>query len=143
MLTRFVNWESLLDNFFLANRERAFLYGRWDCCLFAADAIQVMTGVDVATKFRGRYDSANTAIRRIREYCGHRSVARIAEKLAQEHSMEQAAPGLARRGDMIVVKRPRDYSIGILALNGAQIVIPGKKELLRIPLSFAVTAWRV
>ena len=60
-LTRLPGWQGALDRFLTAHRETRFQYGVWDCCLFACDAIEVMTGVDVAAQFRGRYHSRTTS----------------------------------------------------------------------------------
>lgn len=34
---------------------RAFGWGTWDCCLFAADAVKAMTGRDPASRLRATY----------------------------------------------------------------------------------------
>lgn len=143
MLRRKQNWESLLDRFLIINRTRTFAYGDWDCCLFAADAIQVMTGVDIAERFRGQYRSARGAMQVVLEYCGRRSISAVAQKTAEAFLMPEVKPLMAGRGDMVLIKRSRDYSLGIVSLTGRHIIIPTAEELWKVEIQQAVRSWRV
>ncbi len=42
------DWPARLRTIIEAARERPFSWGQHDCCLFASDAIEAMTGVDPA-----------------------------------------------------------------------------------------------
>ena len=53
-----------------AARTRPFSYGDHDCCLFAANVVEAMTGVDPATEWRGRYCSKRGAYQFIQELGG-------------------------------------------------------------------------
>jgi len=142
-LTRLPCWQSALDDFLTAHRERRFQYGVWDCCLFACDAIEVMTGVDVAVQFRGRYHSRTEALRAIRDYAGEVSVRAVAERVTEAYAMPQVHILRARRGDVALIRRPRDYSLGIVALNGTDVVTVTPQGLQRIALSNVVCGWHV
>ncbi len=142
-LTRLPGWQSALDRFLTAHRETRFQYGVWDCCLFACDAIEVMTGVDVAAQFRGRYHSRTEAQRAIRGYSGEASVRSVAERVTGAYAMPQVDILRARRGDVVLIRRPRDYSLGIVALNGTDVITVTPHGLQRIALSNAICGWRV
>ena len=142
-LTRLPGWQSALDHFLTAHRETRFQYGVWDCCLFACDAIEVMTGVDVAVQFRGRYHSHTEAQRAIRAYSGSPSVRAVAGRVTEAYTMPQVDILRARRGDVVLIRRPRDYSLGIVALNGTDLITVTPQGLQRIGLSNAVCGWRV
>jgi hypothetical protein len=108
-----------------------------------ADAIQAMTGTDVAAVFRGRYHSRKEALEAVKEYTGKSSIRAIAEALFREHGMREVPVLSAQRGDAVLVKRGRDWSLGLMALDGKEIVALAKDSLLRWPLDRAVRAWRV
>jgi hypothetical protein len=136
MLTRRPCWQCVLSKFLIENQNRPFAYGRWDCCLFVCDAIQVMTGTDIAASFRGRYSSQREA----RQFG---SVRAIAERVAQEHGMPDIPILRANRGDIALVKRGRSHSLGLIDLNGRQILVVSAHGLYRIPLSHADHCWHV
>lgn len=60
-------WEEALTTYLDTVAEEPFKWGSHDCALFAASAVQRMTGVDIAADFRGRYDTAKGAALALRE----------------------------------------------------------------------------
>lgn len=134
-MTRFPDWQGRLSWFFTQNRNRPFEYGTWDCCLFAADAIKAMTGTDIAAEFRGRYANRTEA------YALIGSVGSVAPKVAKQYGMPQVPISYARRGDMALIERARDYSLGIISLNGKEIAILRARGIVTIPLSLGFIAW--
>jgi hypothetical protein len=140
-MTRFGDWQSRLDRFIRDNRERPFAYGSFDCCLFVCDAIQVMTGVDVAAEFRGRYHSRTEALRRVREATGVSSVRRVVEYVTSRHGMISVPVLYLGRGDVALIQRARDYSLGLVAFDGQRVIVAGRAGLEWIPLRLAVLGW--
>jgi len=108
-----------------------------------------MTGIDIAAEFRGVYRSRAAAMGAIARYCGaagheRRSpVARIVEAVAATHQMGEVPALRAARGDMVLVRRPRDFSLGIVAMNGLRILIAAEVGFGPIAMDRAVRAWRV
>jgi hypothetical protein len=143
MLTRYPDWQAKLSDFLIANAKRAFRYGEFDCCLFVADAVLVMTGVDLAREFRGLYASRAEARARMALFCGEPSVERVAAKVALAHGLERVSPREAARGDMVLVQRRRDFSLGLMNLNGQDVVIPFARGLMRIEAKHARSAWKI
>lgn len=142
-MQRFPDWASRLEVFLHAQQRRQFHYGEWDCCLFVCDGIRAMTGTDPAAHFRGHYGSAKGAIAMMREMYGLRSVGDLVSAVAAEHGMVEVPVARARRGDVVLVKRPRDFSLGLLALNGGQILGPQKVGLGAVPRFAGSRAWNV
>lgn len=142
-LVRLPNWHAHLDYFLVANRDRQFGYGQFDCCLFVCDAIQAITGTDPAAPFRDRYSSLKGARREMKEYCGSPSVANVVALVASRHGMPEIPPLCAGRGDIVLITRPPGFSLGLVALNGREIVVTAQSGLELISLSLAVRAWRV
>ena len=137
------DWQSVLENFLRTHQNRPFEYGNWDCCLFVCDAIASMTGVDLAADYRGTYSTRAGALRAIREQLGTRSIQAVAENAAAVHNMPEVPVSHAHRGDMVLIQRGRDYSLGLVALNCRDVIVTSKRGLWRLPVSRAVRAWHV
>lgn len=136
MLRRLPDWQSGLSSFLIRHQHTPFAYGRWDCCLFVCDAIEIMTGVDIAAPFRGAYSSQKTAR-------AFGTVESIAEWRALAHGMPETPLARARRGDMVLILRGRRPSLALVDLNGAEVITTSEMGLWRLPLSFAVRCWHV
>jgi hypothetical protein len=135
-VTRKPDWQALLDAFLARHQFDTFQYGRWDCCLFVCDAVLVMTGVDPAPAYRGTYSSRAQSRR-------HGSVQANVEAVCAKHGMQEAPVPFARRGDVVLVRRRRSCSLGLVALNGREIVLTSSAGLWLLPLGSAVRAWHV
>lgn len=75
-------------------RRTPFVWGETDCALFAADCVRAMTGDDPAKRFRGKYTSAEGAVKAIRK-AGAADLGELAAGMADE-----IAPALAQVGDV-------------------------------------------
>lgn len=89
------DWPEELARMLREASSRPFAWGEHDCCLFAADVVQAITGEDHAAEFRGRYTTAAGAARALKRYGAGNLVATIDAKLPR------IAPALARRGDVV------------------------------------------
>ena len=49
---------------------------------------------------------------------------------------------MARRGDLVLIQRARDYSLGLVDLSGSHIAVLKAKGIERIPLD-GLSAWHV
>ena len=141
-LRRRPDWPTALQLFCTANSRRRFAWGEWDCCLFVADAIEAMTGVDIAAPFRGKYRTYREALKLIRMLCGDWPLECVAAKIAAEHGMAEIPVAQAQRGDMVLVNNGRRPVMGIVALNGRELIVVSDR-LTRAPMSAARRAWRV
>ena len=141
MLTRYPDWRERLGRFLASNQSRPFQYGSWDCCLFPCDSIREITGTDIAAEFRGQYASRKDAYAAIRSRAGRASVRAVAEYVTTAHQMPSCPISYAQTGDLVLIQRPDDYSLGILGLNGREIIVTRARGLCKIPLTHGVTAW--
>jgi hypothetical protein len=134
-----------LNDFLIARAFMPFSWGVNDCALFVADAIEAMTGTDIAADFRGYTDEAGAwdAIRRVRGavlgVSGADAVVTVdaaAEYCAQKFGLEEAAfPLQARRGDFCTFMQAGRLMLGLIHLNGRDIVTPGAKGLERTAIA--------
>jgi hypothetical protein len=143
MLTRLPNWQSALSVYLVDIARRRFEYGRLDCGLFVADAIQVMTGSDVAAQFRGCYKTRIEAFELIRRVSGRPTMEACAMHLAREYAVYEVSVLRAERGDPVMLRTGRRSSLGIVAMHGTEILTPCKHGILRLPLSLATRAWHI
>jgi hypothetical protein len=142
-MTRRPDWQARLDRFLTANAQRPFAYGSWDCCLWVCSAIQEMTGVDPAEDFRNNYRTRDEAYRLIKARTGARSLQMIVASITAKLQMPEIPVLSAQRGDVVLLKRPRDYSLGLIAMNGRHIIVSQERGLRPVSLNHATKAWHV
>jgi hypothetical protein len=102
-----------------------------------------MTGVDPAHDFRGKYNSRGEAYRSIKAATGAISVQAIVTTITAKLQMPEIPVRRAQTGDVVLIERARDFSLGLIALNWSEIIACRSRGLCRISLNQAVRAWRV
>ena len=60
-MKRYIDWQVRLLALTESREEVPFEWGKYDCCLFAADVVREITGVDYAEPFRGKYTAEEGA----------------------------------------------------------------------------------
>ena len=123
-----------LEALLKARREQAFAWGSNDCCMWAADVVQAVTGTDPAADLRGRYSTEGEAHSVIDAAGGLAALA--AARLGPE------VPVLcARAGDVGLLQQP-DGTEALAACLGPhwQAVTPA--GLWTVPTSWVVRCWR-
>lgn len=128
---RLENWPSLLAIFLTERANTPFTWGQSDCCLFAADAAQAITGTDFAADYRGKYDDARGAL----------AFVEAAGGLASLVPFETVAPSYAQRGDIVLVENVDGRDC--LAVHcGSRIAGQGPDGIAWLPLEAVKQAWR-
>jgi hypothetical protein len=141
-LIRRPDWEARLISFVESRSAAQFRWGEHDCCLFACDAIEAITGVDPAKWFRGRYSDRHGAVVSLRRFCDgglEEAMARIAHDL----NAPEIAPAYARRGDAVFLRQANGIpSFGICM--GAEVAVAALPAgVAMLPGSLTLRAWRV
>ncbi|HEV2463539.1 MAG TPA: hypothetical protein VGT04_07030 [Acidobacteriaceae bacterium] len=144
-LTRTPHWATREFHQFLVARAREpFAWGKNDCCLFVADAIQSFTGVDLADDFRGKYSDEASAFALIKSVTGGSTVADAALHCAKTHGLhEWEHPLQAQRGDLVIVQNAGQIISGIVHLNGRTVAVVGPAGLKLIPIGNIARSWHV
>jgi hypothetical protein len=134
------------NQFLLDSANTPFAWGSNDCCLFSANAILAVTGVDIADDFRGKYtDEASafalvTTITRVAKP----TVSDAAAHCAAKHGLvEYTHPLMAKRGDLVVISNGGTLICGVVHLNGREVVSISQKGVVRLPISNVVRSWGV
>ena len=97
-------WEDALVNYIAVKRHEPFEYGVNDCCMFAAGAVDAITGQDPMSEFRGQYDSLKTSVKVIKDIGAGTLEATLDAKFSEVEI------GQAQRGDLAFV----DGSVGVV-----------------------------
>lgn len=129
-MNRIENWPTLLADFIDSRRELPFVWGERDCCLFAADAVQVITGTDFAADYRGQYGDARSAHQIIEAAGGVPALV----------PFDEVEPGFAQRGDVVLLEQDGRDCLGIHL--GHLIAGQGPDGLTFLSPSAARRAWR-
>lgn len=132
-LVRLHDWQLRLESFARERQEMPFQWGRNDCALFAADAVQALTGERLLPNMRG-YSNVRDALRLIDAAGGLRSIAC--------HALGGfVLPAYARVGDVVLVKDGKREALGMC--NGGSVIGPGPAGMVAIGMDAALAAWRV
>ena len=97
-------WEDALVNYITIKRQEPFEYGVNDCCLFAAGAVEAITGQDPMAEFRGKYDSLKTSLQVIKD------IGEGTLEATMDAKFPEVEIGLAQRGDLAFL----DGSVGVV-----------------------------
>lgn len=131
---RLPDWERRLFDFVFARHCDPFEWGRNDCALFAADAVQAITGTDLAADFRGTYDTALGAARALQSAGGF-------EALAGAHFGKPIHVRHAKPGDIALIEQEHGPALAVVL--GEMVAGPGANGVRFLPLTAAQVAWRV
>ncbi|WP_448674764.1 DUF6950 family protein [Enterobacter hormaechei] len=127
------DWHNRLIAVIRAAEKRPFLWGEHDCCLFAADCAEAMTGDNFADGWRGTYDSEMGAKKALLR--GGGSLEKVLAKYLDEVPVK-----MAQRGDIAVVENAGTRCAGVI--YGGAVWVPGVEGLVCLRIK-PLSAWRV
>lgn len=152
-------WPQLLRLAIEDGGSRPFFWGEHDCCMFACNAIESMTGVDPAKPFRGRYKTERGALLALRRYINRDPetgqfdawegrdmgalLTAVAERITSKLEMPEIAPLTAQRGDVVLVSTAQGPALAIVDMTGRFAAAAAADGIARIPLGDTIRAWRV
>jgi hypothetical protein len=128
---RILTWEDALSDYITTKRHEPFEYGLNDCCLFAAGAVEAITGEDPMPEFREKYDSLKTSIKAIKE------IGAGTLEATMDGKFPEVEIGQAQRGDLAFF----DDSVGVVMGGFAYFVSDDGLE--RIDRSVWDKCWSV
>lgn len=143
-MTRYHDWPERLGAFIQASRGKSFSWPERNCGLWAADAVQEITGEDFAAPFRGKCDSQLASTRAMRDFAG--GLGDCMAKLAAASGMPEISVPFAQRGDVVLVWNPTEETqgLGIVSLDGRFCCGMSLSGLFHVRvLDHAQRAWRV
>lgn len=132
---RLSDWRQRLISYLHAARKKPFVYGQHDCTLFAADAVQAMTGADHGAKYRGKYKTLSGGLRLLKKSGFEDNIAFVASILTECPAI------MAQPGDVAVIDAPDGPALGIV--QGESVYAVSQSGLALVPLTAARRAFRV
>ncbi len=142
MVDRKKNWVQCLERQIYESASKEFRWSEHDCTMFACNCILAITGIDPAANFRGKYHNKKETAVILQNYAGD-GLLEAADKMCAESDFAKIPPLKAQRGDVIYLTLEVGGTLGIVSLNGKEILIAAKKGLTTRPLEMAEYAWRV
>ncbi|ENZ4140049.1 hypothetical protein ACGKG3_002911 [Enterobacter ludwigii] len=127
------DWHNRLIAVIRAAEKRPFLWGEHDCCLFAADCAEAMTGENFADGWRGTYDSETGAKKALLR--GGGSLENVLAKYLDEVPVK-----MAQRGDIAVVENAGTRCAGVI--YGGAVWVPGETGLVCLRVK-PLSTWRI
>lgn len=122
---------------FIAERSRMPFAGydeRVCCALFAAGAVEALTGRDPLERIGHRWTTPRGALRVLRRVGG------LADGVSAV--LEPVPVGLARRGDIGFVPAPEGGLGGLVVIEGDHVVGPDANGVRRLPRAAITRSWR-
>lgn len=129
------NWPALFNAYIEHRRDMPFAWGSHDCCMFAAEGVRAITGVDLGRPFRRRYKCARGAANVLRKFGG--DVANIPGALG----LPAIRPAQAGRGDMVCYEFNGRNTLGLCC--GLQSVFVAPHGLMFVQTLACTAAWKI
>lgn len=132
-----VGWEGRLIAYIGEKSRQDFKPGTLDCALFFADCVQLISGEDLAARYRGKYKTLAKGRRLLQADGFADHVALAAAKLE-----ELPTPLMAQRGDGAVgLDVNGEPALGIV--QGSKVYFMTHNGLTLVPLTSVSRAFRV
>lgn len=132
--TRLPNWQTRFAALCAGRQAAPFAWGKHDCCLWAADAVQAITGLDFAAAWRGTYTTAADAARLLGGLGGVRAIASAALG-------EPVPVAFAAVGDVVVIEQDGRELLAVC--NGGTALCVGPDGLAPVGMEAALAVWKV
>jgi hypothetical protein len=131
-MTRRSTWEADLSAYLIGMADARFAYGQIDCALFAAGAVEAMTGEDPAARFRGKYKTMRGSLSALSKL-GSGTLEATLDAMFSEKPVP-----FAGRGDLVF----HDGSVGVV-VGGDALFLAQDGGLTRVPRASWLKAWSV
>lgn len=116
-MKRIDGWRKALDEYITTTDRAVFEWGKLDCAIFAANAVEAMTGVDLYEDFRGTYSTERGAFQAIRDAGFDNYIDLLEDRLGASVASSELT-----LGDLAVVEAPGMVAcLGIVA--GSHIAV--------------------
>jgi hypothetical protein len=129
---RLPDWEARLSAYIAERAEMPFQWGVNDCALFAAGAVQALTGEDFGKPWRGKYSTEAGAAKALKR----RGFEDVAGPFTQALG-DPFAAAFARRGDIV----SDGTNLGVMWVGGA--LFAAEAGLVRALAADLGQCWRV
>lgn len=130
-MIRKTTWEEELSDYITSKRDEPFEYGVNDCCMFAAGAVEAMTGENPMEEFVGSYKTLTGSVKALK------TIGEGTLEATIDGKFDEVEIGRAQRGDLAFF----DGSVGVVLGGFAYFVTD--EGLERISRDYWDKCWRV
>ncbi len=134
---RFVDWEQRLNNVVNEYMLKPFEWGVSDCCMFAADCVAAMTGIDYAKGIRNTYTNIEEARQRINEVYSVTGV----DDIPNAVGLQEIGCTKAMRGDIVAYETKYGPALGVC--YGRYALFKSDIGLQSVAMNRVQKSWRV
>jgi hypothetical protein len=138
---RLPDWQKRFAEFGQARASMPFSWGSNDCCLFAAHAVEAVTGRNPMAEFEAYGTAAGPRRKALRRLLRAIDKAGGLRAFVTAHLGEPVSPRMAGVGDVVMVANEGDELVGVC--NGVNVVAPGKDGMVCLSMSDAIAAWKI
>jgi len=131
---RVENWPTVLADLVQENRDRAFEWGSFDCCIWPAMVKDSMTGSNLVEQMAALYSDRAGADKLIEDAGGF-------EELISQHLGEPVSAKLIGRGDVALIEHENGKSLAIF--DGQYAIATGKNGLKMLKRSVILKGWKI
>ena len=132
------DWQIHLHQYLTENRDRDFMWGTWDCCIFSDGALHAISGRHVIPS-ELRWGSEATAMKAISEY--GRTFANALKKACREAGLIPVDVAQITAGDLCIYTDANEELCGIC--DGYALLTPSEEGYAFNKCELARIAWRV
>jgi hypothetical protein len=134
---KFADWETRLQRHIEAQRDRVFKWGEFDCCTFAAGAVQAQTGRDIMPDWD--YAQKPRTIARLMRNLEH-----VVIEVVLRQRLPEVPVLCAQRGDLVMGRTDKGRAfMAVVGLDGWNCWAAGPVGLTAVPLDEMFHAWRI
>ena len=132
-MDRVDNWQKALNDFIQSRMDTPFQWGTNDCCMFAGDAVEAITGVDVMAPFRGKYTTEDES----KEVLAGKRVKTLVTKILGK----PVHWSRLQRGDIAMFEQETGKTLGVCI--GDSLATPSEFGLRFTKLDKSLFGWKV
>lgn len=149
-MDRLKDWETRFDRFLNEYSKKEFGWGTADCCIFACDAVEALSGINPYPYFPADYNSEEEAVKAVKGFAyldefGDALIATV-ELMSEYFGLEEIEPGYLKKGDIVLAHaQPLNQPVcgvyvgtGKIAFMSKNGLIYVKKERFKIYKGFRV-----
>ena len=140
---RVPHWEAHLARLIAQHARTPFAWGTHDCVTFAADAVQAITGHDPIAAIRGTWSCEQGARRALDRFVGRPNIDAAVEVMAQREGWPHIPALTARRGNIVLLSRPKEAECRLAVVIGERAMCPGPSGLVAEYITAACKAWAI
>jgi hypothetical protein len=135
-MTRLTDWDIRFPHIIDAARRKPFEWGAHDCCMWAANVVQELTGIDYAQQYRGQYADETEALALLEAAGGIEAML--------TNALGDRLPDVrqAQRGDVVLYAPVAERWCAMIC-TGISICGPASRGLEFFPLIVGHSAWRI